>query len=579
MNLRWTLRILRGPMRPFLLRKLADRLREIGQRRRVRQALPTMPSEGRSLRLNLVPLPSSEWFAENGSSVVEFARRMHAGIVDAYGIDRWRVGLPDPEGVDVRSVHELSRMHHWCAYALAAHIDSEHRDLWCERLEREISAFVQAYPPGTGTHWAFPMGTGIRLHSMLVAWDWARRTGWRSVDGDRLVAATAIDHAMLTFAERESRGGLSTSHYAANLLGVLAASVYVHPHPDADRWRRVCVSEVQKEISRQILPDGMANEASTGYHRQVIDTFVHAMLLLSHAGEKALLGVPQRSQLLAGLARSRQLEAMGMPLVGDNDDGLAMKLTGFAPDLSYTYDVARRLFGADALSRATTDMESFGLGILEAGGLQCTLRNGPVGQFGKGGHAHSDQNSLTIRVHGRWFVVDSGSSTYTFDVERRNTERSATMHSTMWPTACHQAEHPPGETGLFWLLEDHLQRRLERTGERSIRGEVARPGVGRHIRLLELDQGALRGHDQFMDTGGGDADCVFVFHPNVYVDVATVNSVRLVSDGVTLVLSWQGAEGRREPATYSERFAEVAQTSCLRLRGKDISWTLHLERS
>lgn len=565
-------------MRPFLVRKLADRLREISVRRRARQALPTVPSEGRSLRVNLVPLPSPEWFSANGPGVMAFARRMRAGDVGAYGIDRWSIGQPDPEGVDVRSVHELSRMHHWCAYALAAHIDGENSDKWCQSLEQEIADFVRSYPPGTGTHWAFPMGTGIRLHSMLVAWDWARRTGWSSVDGDRLVAATAIDHAVLTFAERESRGGLSTSHYAANLLGVLAASMYVHPHPAAERWRRVCVSELQKEITRQILADGMANEASTGYHRQVIDTFVHAAQLLSHAGESAQLGIQQRALLVAALSRCRQLEAMGMPLIGDNDDGLAMKLTGFAPELSYTYDVAQRLFGAASLMRATTDMESFGLSTLDADDLQCTLRNGTVGQFGKGGHAHNDQNSLTLRVNGRWFIVDSGTSTYTFDIEQRNIERTSAMHSTMWPTHCDQAEHPPGETGLFWLLENHLKRRLKRTGERSIRGEVARPGVGRHIRVLEIDNGALHGHDQFEADGGGDADCVFIFHPEVRAESIHPGCVRLMSGETSIVVTWTGSEGKIETATFSERFAEITPTTCLRLRGTDISWSICHER-
>lgn len=565
-------------MRPFLMGKLADRLREIRSRRRAYQSLPTAPSEGRSVRANIVPLPSSAWFAEHGASVVSFARRMRAGLIGAYGVDRWSVGMADPEGVDVRSVHELSRMHHWCAYALAAHIDTDNRDQWCECLEREITDFVRAYPPGGGTHWAFPMGTGIRLHAMLVSWDWARRTGWKSADGDRMVAATAIDHAVLTFAERESRGGLSTSHYAANLLGVLAASVYVHPHPDADRWRRVSVSELHKEIARQILPDGMANEASTGYHRQVVDTFVQAAQLLSYLGNGAELGTPQRTLLVAALARCRQLESLGMPLIGDNDDGLAMKLTGFVPDMSHAYDVAQRLFGAASLMRVTTDMESFGLSVLETDGLQCTLRNGPVGQFGKGGHAHNDQNSITLRVNGRWFIIDPGSSTYTSDFDRRNNERSAAMHSTMWPANCDQAEYPPGETGLFWLLEDRLQRRLERRGERSIRSEVSHPDVGRHVRTLELDKGALHGHDTFQGNGGGDADCVFIFHPDVQVESAGLSSMRLTSGDTSVVLTWNGSEGRTAPASYSGRFGEVTPTVCLVLRGHSISWSISNER-
>lgn len=577
MNLTWTMRILRGPMRPFLMGKLVDRLRQFRELRRARRLVPTMPSEGRSLRTNIVPLPSAPWFAQHGQSVMAFSRRMRSGIVGAYGIDRWNVGQPDPTGVDVRSVHELSRMHHWCAYALAAHLDAARRDEWCQLLEDEITTFASAYPAGSGVHWQFPMGTGIRLHAMLVAWDWAQRSGWRSVDGDRIVAATAIDHALLTFAERESRGGLSTSHYAANLLGVLAAAVYVEGIPETDRWKHHACKGLLSEITRQILPDGMSNEASTGYHRQIVDTFVHALHLM-HAAETPIRPeVAHQTLVLSAVARCRQLERLGMPLIGDNDDGLSMKLCGFEPEMSYTYDVAERLHGAAAMMRATTDMQAFGLAVLEDEHLQCTLRNGPVGQFGKGGHAHNDQNSITLRCDGRWVIVDPGTSTYTMDTQQRNQQRSPGMHSTMWPIDAHQAEYPPGETGLFWLLEDRLERTLARTSEGAIRGEVARADVGRHVRQLWLEQGALHGHDVFTGNAESRAESVFVFHPDARIVQIDDQQLVLASGQTQLVLLWKGAQGRIDQAIYSERFASVRTTSCLRLHGSNISWSIRRE--
>ena len=578
MNLGWTLRILRGPMRPFLVRKLVDRVREVYAVRRARSRVPTMPSEGRSLRDNIVPLPSPAWFAVNGARVLAFARKMRSGLVGAYGIDRWSVGDPDPPEVDVRSVHELSRMHHWCAYALAAHIDGVNRDEWCDLLEREITEFMTSYPVGTGTHWKFPMGTGIRLHSMLVAWDWARRSGWSSVDGDRIVAATAIDHAELTFAERESRGGLSTSHYAANLLGVLAAGAYLEGHPSATTWLRVSASELRSEMLRQILADGMTNEASTGYHRQIVDTFMQAALLLHEVGGDRQLAAPERTVLIAALARCRQLESMGMPLIGDNDDGLAMKLSGLMADMSYTVDVAQRLFGAAALIRSTTDMESFGLYILSGQGIECSLRNGPVGQFGKGGHAHNDQNSLTVRVDGRWFVVDPGTSVYTRDVDERNRERSASMHSTMWPATSEQGASPPGAAGLFWMLDDHMQRSVQRTDDAAVRGEVFRPDVGRHVRDLAIDAEGLVGRDRFEAVDGVTAECVFILHPDVAVESMQGAGLRLTHDGVRVRLAWSGGVGTLDECHVCDRFASQRTARRLRIVGNDVSWSIRPDR-
>jgi hypothetical protein len=397
------------------------------------------------------------------------------------------------------------------------------------------------------------------------------------VDGDRIVAATATDHALLTFAERESRGGLSTSHYAANLLGVLAAAVYIEGRPETDRWRHDACKGLLSEITRQILPDGMSNEASTGYHRQIVDTFVHALHLMHAAETPVRADVAHQTLVLSAVARCRQLERLGMPLIGDNDDGLSMKLCGFEPEMSYMYDVAERLHGAAAMMRASTDMQAFGLAILEDEHLQCTLRNGPVGQFGKGGHAHNDQNSMTLRIDGRWVVVDPGTSAYSMDLQLRNEQRSPGWHSTMWPANAEQAEYPPGDTGLFWLLEDRLERRLARTSDGALRGEIMRPDVGRHIRELSLEKGALHGHDVFTGIAEHRAECVFVFHPDVRVVHIENERLVLASGQTQIVLNWTGARGRIDHATYSERFSSIRTTLSLRLSGRDISWGIRRE--
>ena len=577
MNLSWTLRILRGPMRPFLVGKVLHRLREIVETRRALYQIPTALSEGRSVRSNIVPLPSAQWFAVNGNAALSFARRMRSGRVDAYGIGRWSVGDDDPAEVDVRSVHELSRMHHWCAYALAAHLDRENRDAWCELLEREIQTFSATYPISTSVHWQFPMGMGIRLHSMLVAWDWARRSGWESPDGDRLVAATAIDHALLTFAQRESRGGLSTSHYAANLLGVLAAGCYVTGHPKVERWKNAATRELCGEIMRQILPDGMANEGSTGYHRQVTDTFLSAMVICKGADGQLPLSSVQHQRLALAVERCRQLTDLGMPLIGDNDDGLSMKLTGFSPEMSYLFDVASRLELRSPDVQGVSAMPEFGLHTIGDRHIQCTLRNGQVGQFGKGGHAHNDQNSITVRVDGLWFVVDPGTSMYTQSAQQRNIERSAATHSTMWAVSAEQCEFPPDDAGLFWLLDDRIERKVVHTTDGLLRGEVAHKTIGHHVRELSLENGALHGHDVFSGNAEHGVESVFVFHPDVRVELAEADKLILTSGQITIILNWSGAEGRIERATYSDRFAASRTTSRLRLQGNDVSWSIRRE--
>lgn len=575
MNLSWTFRIVGGPLRPFLFGKVRDSVRERWSLLRLWQTLPTAPSEGRTLRENIVPLPSSAWFSQHSDHVLTFARRMRSGTVGAYGINRWKVGDADPSSVDVRCVHELSRMHHWCAYALAAHIDPSNRDAWCEQLVQEIVTFSQSYPVGTGVHWQFPMGIGIRLHSMLVAWDWARRSGWSNADADRRIAAMAIDHAKLTLARRESRGGLSTSHYAANLLGILAAGCYLQGTTEAGAWRQLAVRELKRELLRQVFDGGLSNEASTGYHRQIVDTFVHAFHLIHLSGDAILHSSDYHRRLTAAIAWCQYLDQLGMPLIGDNDDGLSVKLTGFEPSLSYTYDVANRLLGNNTVARTASAIvidQQFGIAVLRDDGVQCTIRSGPFGQFGKGGHAHNDQGSVTVRVDGHWIVVDPGSSTYTDDHAQRNAERSACHHSTMWWRDQEQGAYPPGEGGLFWLLGDRIRSEIRENGTGQIQCTTHRKGLGTHERTIAIEHGEVLGHDQCTGADLGAVDCVFVFHPDVTVNPLDESSVLVQSGGVHLRLSWSQGVGRIEPGTVSPRFSEITSTSVLRIAASHVSW-------
>ncbi len=512
--------------------------------------------------------PSTAWIGSHGADVLAFARAMRDGRPGLPQIASWHIADPDPAGVDVRIVHELSRMHHWCAYALAAHVESAAAPDWCELLALEIAAFATTWPAEQGTHWAFPMGTGIRAYSMLVAFDWARRTGWVNADAERRVAALAIDHAESLWVRRERRGGLSTSHYAANLLGLLAVARYLPHEPRATQWGTFAACELRRELQRQILDDGMANEASTGYHRQVADIFVHARGLLGEYRTTCGWSEDDDRRLDLAVARCRALEQMGLPLIGDNDDGLAMKLIGFHADCSLMYDVSPSALAADG------SMPTFGLYVLEEAGVHVTLRNGPVGQFGKGGHAHQDQNSVTVCVDGAAFIVDPGSSVYTSDVAVRNIERHVSMHATMWWSDLEQAEAPPGEEGLFWLLADLLRCNVTSTEPRRMVAMVTHADGREHRRSIELTDGVLAVQDHC--SGGSENVCAwFPLHPNVVVEACAGRTVLLQRNGITCEFSWNAGSLSVDDIHVAPSYGMRVPSRRLVIQGaRNLQWTL-----
>ena len=576
MDLLWKLRLLAGPMRPFIAGKLADVVKHAVGRFRNSMNDRTLLHEGLHTSQKVFPLPSQQWFEHNSQKMIAFASNMRAGKVQAYGIDSWHVGDVDPDNVDVRSVHELSRMHHWCAYALAAHIEPHKQAEWAHCFETEVKQFIRSYDRKS-IHWIFPMGVALRVFSMLVAWDWIRRTGYEDADLDRLIAAQALEHGMQVYVNRESRGGLSTSHYSANLLGLLAVHAYVRESRGYQVRGSFVVKEIEREISRQILNDGMVQEASTSYHRHVVDLFTMMGVLLSSIGNGPSEGYADALRRAIGALQN--LELIHMPLIGDNDDGMAMKLVGFEPSTDATYDYARQLgVVPDVSSTNHTSYRSFGLDVWR-GELGITLRNGPVGQFGKGGHAHHDQNSITVSCKGHPIIVDPGTSLYTRSAVVRNAERAVHCHATMWPSDIHQGHIQQGDKGLFWLPMFDVQRNVLQTDSAQWIGEVVHVSGVRHLRSVTFNSSisVIDCVDKLFDAAGSGIDGVLRFPFDSGVDVVLHdNSLVATAGDAQIEIHWQGAEASLEDIAISHRFAETKPSIALLLCGSNIAWRLRI---
>ncbi len=474
------LRLLLGPVRPFVVGKLVDALAVPLAAARAKRTVPVAVVPRRVLPV--VPLPSPAWIDQHAQRVVSFGTSWLNGHVGAYGIERWAVGDADPNVEDIRSVHELSRMHPWCSMALCTAIDAPGATQWRDAVVQSMLRFVEAYPPHHGTHWLFPMGIAIRSLSMVSALSWLQLSG-HGIDAaaEHLLAASLLDHGVLLRARRERSGGMTTSHYLANMTGLLAIGAAV-ADPVSSAWYAEARIALDRELERQLLDDGFGNEASTGYHRQIVDLFLAAATIIN-LREGAL---PQRwrDRLTKAVAIQRLLDTVGMPLIGDNDDGMAYKLTGFAADTSFLHSMAMQLGCAINTFEQHYALPDAGLDVYRNECYDVVLRAGSIGQYGKGGHAHNDQTGLVLRINERSVIVDPGSSTYTGNPIVRNVERSAASHCVMMVDDQEQNEIPndTGE-GLFWLLGDRCRARVEFRDQTAWHARLDQPSVRRAVTM------------------------------------------------------------------------------------------------
>lgn len=125
----------------------------------------------------------------------------------------------------------------------------------------------------------------------------------------------------------------------------------------------------------------------------------------------------------------------------------------------------------------------FGLWIFRSRRLFLTIRCGPVGWLGEGGHSHNDQLSLVLLVDGKAVLSDPGTYLYTPLPARRNEYRSVRAHFA--PQVADGREPGRLDLGLF-RLGDETSARCLFFGEEGFLGRHLGFGapVSRRVEIL-----------------------------------------------------------------------------------------------
>lgn len=154
-------------------------------------------------------------------------------------------------------------------------------------------------------------------------------------------------------------------------------------------------------------------------------------------------------------------------------------------------DAEIRIPGEKLLDGLTLDaFADFGLYVWRSARLFLAVRCGPIGQNGRGGHAHNDQLAVELAVDGEDWIADPGTYLYTPLPERRNAYRSVAAHfAPRWE------DREPGrlDLGPFWL-GDEAKARCLAVGPDGFLG--CHDGFGRRVfRRIRLDEGVIRIRD------------------------------------------------------------------------------------
>jgi hypothetical protein len=373
-----------------------------------------------------------------------------------------KVPYLDPACGDHKIIWELNRHQYWVRLGRAWWLtqDARCRDLFI----RQLASWMHANPPLTGVNWASMLELGFRS----LSWLWALNFFADESSDDR--TPWTVDlllglNRQLGHIERNLSFYFSPN---THLLGeALALYVTGRALPElAASARRAALGRriLVDEIGRQIEDDGGHVERSTHYHRYSLDFFIVALAVARITRDPIAPVFERAVDRLAFVARLFADDRGRLPRIGDDDGGALFPLCGRptddvrdslaaaaalverqdlrigrAPEEAFWLLAHRSLAATLDVSRAAARNETIGSAALPATGYYVSrsaagdhlvIDGGPHG-YRNGGHSHADALALTLGLHGIPLLIDTGTGSYTADVELRDRLRSTALHNTL----------------------------------------------------------------------------------------------------------------------------------------------------
>ena len=451
------------------------------------------------------------------------------------------------EGVDIKVPWELSRFQHLNILGEAYVLTGDMK--YAEEFKNQITDWIMNNRVGFGVNWKCTMDVAIRASNWLVSQEYFSGKDVFPKEFWQEFYSSIYEHGRFIIKHLENRRGLTNNHYISDLAGLFFIVVYCPFFKESKSWQQFALTELSKEIEKQVYPDGCNFEASTSYHCLLLELFFYAKLLGERAGIEFPISYEDRIRKMFEFSLYC-IKPNGMvPQIGDNDSGRFL-IFHKKPILEHKYLLSlAAVYYRDSqfkLSSFTFDQEAFwifgktgkqvyddlpfrrvpvssksfpdaGWYIMRHNDDYCFITCGVNGQNENGGHAHNDKLSFELMLSNQDIVVDPGTYVYTAYPKERNKFRSTKYHNTVSFNGYEQNEIC--EKDLFRLLgRVTIQGVTFKETDNNIvfQGEIEYACV-KHKRKISLDKesGNCQIHDRFSCSRARDAKVIFHLSPNL----------------------------------------------------------------
>ncbi len=509
------------------LSKLARRI-ELEGLRRFRQAR-TPPASFAAPAPRLSRSPPSPVFAPRHAEIVGDLKGWRFGFLHRTHqcgprVD-WRLG---GEG----GANQLWRMNlHYMEY-LEAVDDTAFVDL--------VGQWIAANPPFAREYWRDAWNSyAVSLRSVV----WMQQLALRRARlPPAVVDATVQSLAQhMRFLETHLETDIGGNHLIKNIKALLLASCFFDG-AEAGRWRALGLRFLDREISGQVLADGVHYERSPSYHCQTFADLLECRVAL---GSDPLRGKLDGALQRMAVATARLTHPDGR-VAQFNDAGLTM---AYSPDDCLA--VYGKIFPLAPLPQGAFAFRDAGYFGLQINQTYLLFDCGKIAPDDLPAHGHGDLLGFELSVAGQRIFVDPGVFEYIAG-ERRQRSRAASAHNTLCFDGEDQAEffgafrcgrRPAPALQSIEVSEDHLVVEATHDGFAHLSG---RP---RHVRRMAVRGDAVDIDDR-IDAGAGQAATVgYLLHPEVVVEILPDGGF-VLSRGEARIAFATSLPARVEPAVW-----------------------------
>ncbi len=361
---------------------------------------------------------------------------------------------------DVKVPYEASRLQHLQKQNLINSIETM-KVLDSETLVVKVDKFPLIY-------WNSPMDVAIRLINLIIHRQFLAHESNRSIifdNSEELLDAYISQNYQYVKDNLENEGNVVGNHYLIELSAMLFYLANYETKNSVIETEFV-LSELKNEINNQFNQEGTNFEGSTHYAAFATEALILCKISLQDLYQTSDL--PSVIDKLI-MINKKFLELLiiddELSQIGDNDSGRIfyfafeeekpLKLTWLIKMIeSLEINESQSINKNDNTNRVSKEIPNlkdykrvkhpeiklfskdyeayaypeFGIFIWRNESEYLSIRCGPVGQNGVGGHSHYDQLSIECFTDSKWIARDPGTGTYTDNISTRNKFKSLEYH-------------------------------------------------------------------------------------------------------------------------------------------------------